>query len=130
FNHDASTARFRHMDLVRYKEVNRSFLSCFATSRTRSSPLGPAFPALCPARVLLSRVSPGPFPWLRRLRPWLPRFVRRHLRSYEADVVKSLMCFFLISSLSSLVFAFRRWASGASEQLLDAKKPLLPPNLH
>jgi hypothetical protein len=35
-------------------------------------PLGHAFPARCPARVLLSRVSLGPFPWLRRLRPATP----------------------------------------------------------
>src|SRR5258708_26463503 len=52
-------------------------------------PLGHAFPARCPARVLLSRVSLGPFPWLRRLRPATPevnlcdiRFVRRPLRYY------------------------------------------------
>src|ERR1700681_1036239 len=35
-------------------------------------PLGHAFPARCPARALLSRVSLGPFPWLRRLRPATP----------------------------------------------------------
>ena len=35
-------------------------------------PLGHAFPARCPARVLLSRVSLGPFPLLRQLRPASP----------------------------------------------------------
>jgi len=52
-------------------------------------PLGHAFPARCPARVLLSRVPLGPFPWLRRFRPATSevnlcdlRFVRRPLRYY------------------------------------------------
>ena len=35
-------------------------------------PLGHALPARCPARVLLSRVSLGPFPLLRQLRPASP----------------------------------------------------------
>src|ERR1700757_820499 len=52
-------------------------------------PLGHAFPARCSARVLLSRVSLGPFPLLRQLRPATPevhlcdiQFVRRPLRYY------------------------------------------------
>ena len=47
--------------------------------------LGHASPILCPVRALLSRVSLGPRPWLRRLRNRSPGFVRR-LRSYYAGV--------------------------------------------
>ena len=47
--------------------------------------LGHAHPALCPVRALLIRVSPGPRPWLHRLRSRSPGFVRR-LRGYYAGV--------------------------------------------
>ena len=48
-------------------------------------PLGHAYPAQCPARVLLSRVPLGPLPWLHRLRARAPRFVRR-LQCYYEEV--------------------------------------------
>ena len=52
-------------------------LCCFSYT---VKPLGHAFPARCPVRVLLSRVSLGPFPWLRQLRPTLRLAPRDALR--------------------------------------------------
>src|SRR5258707_15387494 len=65
-----------------------SHLGWLTTNPTSSfaytiKPLGHAFPARCPARVLLSRVPLGPLPWLHRLRPQSPRFVRRLQRYYD-----------------------------------------------
>src|SRR5260370_41147751 len=70
-------------------------------------PLGHAFPARCPARVLLSRVSLGPFPLLRHLRPATPevhlcdiRFVRWPLRYYGTV----LLLLLVLHRLRLLVF--------------------------
>src|SRR5260221_10231163 len=67
-----------------------SHLGWLTTNPTSSfsytfKPLGHAFPARCPVRVLLSRVSLGPFPWLCQLRPRLPRFVRWPLTTVEGS---------------------------------------------
>src|SRR5260370_35781563 len=67
-----------------------SHLGWLTTNPTSSfaytvEPLGHAFPAQCPVRVLLSHVSLGPLPWLHQLRPQSPRFVRR-LQCYYEEV--------------------------------------------
>src|SRR5258708_33042516 len=66
-------------------------------------PLGHAYPAQCPARVLLSHVPLGPLPWLHRLRARAPRFVRR-LQCYYEEVRLLLP---VLHRLRLLVFPMR-----------------------